>query len=154
MNDQALPSSTKTQVRLHLFQNGSWGANWCFAKDFRIGRDVACELFLNSDRVSRVHAEVICENGHWWVRDLGSRNGTFLNGGKIERARLGNPSTLQVAWGGPVLQITLERVKDEPDTFINDTHTPMSDGQPAGHLEDTFTRRKAFAPPRTPPEDS
>ena len=46
------------------------------------------DLVADSDGVSRVHAAFEKLGGAWCVRDLGSRNGTFVNGGRIigERA--------------------------------------------------------------------
>ena len=38
---------------------------------------------------SRVHAIVTCENGEWWVRDAGSRNGTYVNGPEDRRSPAG-----------------------------------------------------------------
>jgi len=46
---------------------------------FRIGRRPGLELVLPSDLVSKTHAEVYERNGDLRVRDLQSRNGTFLN---------------------------------------------------------------------------
>lgn len=34
--------------------------------------------------ISGRHGELRCQNGQWQIRDLGSRNGTFLNGRKLE----------------------------------------------------------------------
>ena len=34
--------------------------------------------------ISRTHGELRCENGQWQIRDLGSHNGTYLNGSKLE----------------------------------------------------------------------
>lgn len=115
MNDQSLnrPATTQTRVRVQLYQNGFLEEEWRFTNNFRIGRDPDCEVCLDIERVSRNHAEVRQEGGAWWVRDLGSRNGTLLNGGQVDRARLGNPSTLQIAYNGPVLQITMEEIEVE-----------------------------------------
>jgi len=50
----------------------------------RIGRDDTCELQLPGDpTVSRLHAILRTEDGHWVVQDGGSRNGTYLNGRKV-----------------------------------------------------------------------
>src|SRR3954470_7114898 len=47
---------------------------------FKIGRGETCHLRPNSEQVSREHAEFTLEGGAVIVRDLGSRNGTLVNG--------------------------------------------------------------------------
>jgi pSer/pThr/pTyr-binding forkhead associated (FHA) protein len=44
-----------------------------------VGREPACELCIDVDDVSRRHATVVAAAGGWAVKDLGSRNGTFVN---------------------------------------------------------------------------
>jgi EAL domain-containing protein (putative c-di-GMP-specific phosphodiesterase class I) len=50
---------------------------------FRIGRKSGLPLSMNLSNVSRVHAELFFENGQLLVRDLDSRNGTFVNRSRI-----------------------------------------------------------------------
>jgi pSer/pThr/pTyr-binding forkhead associated (FHA) protein len=52
----------------------------------RIGRGSYCDLFIDHATVSTIHCEVILEAGGMTVRDLGSTNGTFVNGQKIRFA--------------------------------------------------------------------
>jgi EAL domain-containing protein (putative c-di-GMP-specific phosphodiesterase class I) len=56
---------------------------------FRIGRRPGLELVLPSNRVSKVHAEIYEHEGALRIRDLDSRNGTFVNHSSIEEAELG-----------------------------------------------------------------
>ncbi|CAM5562149.1 FHA domain-containing protein OS=Streptomyces tendae OX=1932 GN=GUR47_31580 PE=4 SV=1 [Streptomyces tendae] len=49
----------------------------------RIGRDPASGLRLSHDTVSRVHAELSRQGGMWVLRDLGSTNGTTVNGRRV-----------------------------------------------------------------------
>jgi len=49
----------------------------------RIGRDPASGLRLNHETVSRVHAELSRQGGLWVLRDLGSTNGTTVNGRRV-----------------------------------------------------------------------
>lgn len=55
-----------------------------------LGRDPgpSCDVALGSSCVSGRHAAVVCEGGRWIVRDLDSRNGTFLNDQPVQRAGL------------------------------------------------------------------
>jgi diguanylate cyclase (GGDEF)-like protein len=48
-----------------------------------IGRAPNAELRLEDDGISRTHARIRAETGRAWVEDMGSRNGTFLNGTKL-----------------------------------------------------------------------
>lgn len=50
-----------------------------------IGRDEHATLILADERVSRQHAAVWEENGATWIIDLGSRNGTLVNGAPVGR---------------------------------------------------------------------
>jgi len=52
---------------------------------FVIGRSSRAEVRINDDRASRRHAEIYWEGQRWWVRDAGSRNGTYLGIRRILR---------------------------------------------------------------------
>lgn len=47
---------------------------------FTIGRGPACQLRLGSATVSRTHATIERRGGRLFLRDLGSTNGTIING--------------------------------------------------------------------------
>ncbi len=49
-----------------------------------IGREPGAPLFINHHTVSRRHAEITYANGQFLLRDLGSKNGTFLNDKRLE----------------------------------------------------------------------
>jgi len=54
-----------------------------------IGRAQDASIFLDDDGVSRRHAELYRDPfGRWWVRDLGSSNGTLVNGFRIDERLL------------------------------------------------------------------
>jgi hypothetical protein len=48
-----------------------------------VGRDPSCPLRLEGRRVSAFHARVVHSDGAWLLRDLGSTNGTFLDGVRL-----------------------------------------------------------------------
>lgn len=49
-----------------------------------IGRGTDCQIVVASEHSSRHHAEVRARGGTWRLRDLGSKNGTTVNGARIE----------------------------------------------------------------------
>lgn len=57
-------------------------------KDMVVGRARECDLCLAVAHLSRRHARLFFDAGALWVEDLNSANGTFLNGRRVERARL------------------------------------------------------------------
>jgi pSer/pThr/pTyr-binding forkhead associated (FHA) protein/EAL domain-containing protein (putative c-di-GMP-specific phosphodiesterase class I) len=63
----------------------------------KLGRSETADIQIDSPKVSREHARVMWEAGEFWVQDLGSTNGTFVNGERIERARLADGDVFLVA---------------------------------------------------------
>lgn len=54
----------------------------------RVGRGTDCTIVLSDPLCSREHAVIVYEDGVWWLRDLDSRNGTFVSQQKIDEAQL------------------------------------------------------------------
>ena len=52
-------------------------------KQVTIGRDPGNDMPLPMTRVSKVHAALSLKNNQWFIRDLGSSNGTKLNNKKL-----------------------------------------------------------------------
>ena len=50
-----------------------------------IGRGSDCQIRLDDDYSSTRHARVFQSEGEWWVEDLGSTNGTYLDGQRVTR---------------------------------------------------------------------
>jgi len=80
-----------------------------------IGRSVEGDGRIDDPQVSRLHAELRLAGRAWTLRDLGSTNGTFVNGERLSRARELNPGD-HVAFGSLLYQFTgdaLQRAEDE-----------------------------------------
>ena len=87
----------------------------CEEESTSIGRQGDCAVCLESPAVSRVHARVLHKDGDVYVEDLGSSNGTFVNGERIHgRRALIEGDTLQI---GPY-HFGLRRTPVENDPII------------------------------------
>lgn len=64
---------------------------------FRIGRAEFCDICPNDRRVSRNHAELIHNRGILKVMDLGSTNGTYVNGMRVNECELRVGDKLEIA---------------------------------------------------------
>lgn len=51
--------------------------------DYIIGRDPDCDIVVADPYVSRKHAKIFYREGKWFIEDIGSRNGTFVDGEDI-----------------------------------------------------------------------
>jgi pSer/pThr/pTyr-binding forkhead associated (FHA) protein len=60
------------------------------------GRHPDSDIFLDDVTVSRRHAELVRSGEGYFVRDVGSLNGTYLNRERIEEARIDNGDELQI----------------------------------------------------------
>jgi pSer/pThr/pTyr-binding forkhead associated (FHA) protein len=82
-----------------------------------VGRSSDCGLILVSEAVSRRHAELAVSDGEVRVRDLGSRNGTFLNDEPVEDAAVAIGDRLKFGLNTFVLQhVDDMRDIEEPET--------------------------------------
>lgn len=53
-----------------------------------IGRKLDNDLVINNNFISRHHAEIRYENGEFFIYDLGSTSGTFINNQRVEKSIL------------------------------------------------------------------
>ena len=61
-----------------------------------IGRHPSCEVIIDDAGVSRRHAKILLQQDEFWLEDLGSRNGTFVDGRRLERKHLLDGILIQV----------------------------------------------------------
>jgi adenylate cyclase len=53
-----------------------------------VGRRETCDVVLRFPNVSGQHCRLTLEQGYWFIKDLDSRNGTKVNGYRVNRKRL------------------------------------------------------------------
>lgn len=53
--------------------------------DILLGRDPNCKVHIPDETISAQHARIYLIDQNWWIQDLNSTNGTFLNDERIEQ---------------------------------------------------------------------
>lgn len=93
-----------------------------------IGRQQQCDLCIPLMVISRKHCEINADGGVLRVRDLGSRNGTLVNGKKIADAVLNAGDTFQI---GPLsFGVQLDGVPADmvpPEPAVSSPQTPSAE---------------------------
>lgn len=80
---------------------------------FIVGRAPQAELRVEDDGISRHHANISAAPGRAWIEDMGSRNGTFVNGDRIDaKVELKDGDKIQVG-RGTVLRFGFQDALDE-----------------------------------------
>ncbi len=85
--EQAMPPGPSAVV---IHSEGAKPRTVAVSGNMVMGRAPECELALDDTFVSQQHARLFAKNGSWYVEDLGSTNGTFVND-----QRLGAPAMVQ-----------------------------------------------------------
>jgi MoxR-like ATPase len=97
-----------------------------------VGRGDECDVRINEGSISRHHAALECVEGAWYVEDLKSANGVFVNGAQVSRLQVSGRNTIQFGSVGTVF-----------DTAVNEdtlSITAESAGQAAA--EDAADARR------------
>jgi len=89
-----------------------------FTDSFQIGRGRKSEIRIKDDIVSRPHAEIRFEEGKWWLHDLNSTNGIFVDGKKVDQIPLANNTRIIIGQFGPVLSFSIEDADQTDKTRV------------------------------------
>lgn len=101
-------------------------------KDIIVGRSSDLDMVLVEDMVSRRHARIAIADEQIWIEDLGSTNGTFVNGEKIKRARLKEGDRVLI--GTSILKVIASE-GTQPAEPISQSQPPL----PRANLENIAT---------------
>jgi hypothetical protein len=84
-----------------------------------LGRGSEADITLSDTLVSRLHCRIRVEGGACYVRDMGSSNGTWINGERIRgEVRLADDDVLSLGWDIAEVRVTPDRRPDEDATEI------------------------------------
>jgi predicted component of type VI protein secretion system len=104
----------------HLFASAGWPLIRLDRVLVVVGRHPDCDARLDSPRVSRWHCCLTEVDGQVWVRDLGSTNGTWIDGRRVSAGRLRIGDVLAIAH----YCYRLEEVRAEPANRADHAGTP------------------------------
>ena len=99
-------------------------------KPLTIGRSPDADITILDERASRMHCGIRLWDGEYFAKDLQSKNGTYLNGEKIEMARIKPGDRIRV--GATVLAVEDETTgADVPgtETSLNTLQQEMDEGK-------------------------
>jgi EAL domain-containing protein (putative c-di-GMP-specific phosphodiesterase class I) len=133
MQTLVMPNSSTATPWLEVDFNGGNPEKVALGKfPFIMGRGETADLRVPSTRVSREHAVIAQQGRTYTLRDLGSTNGTFVNGKRLAEATLSDGDVILLA--------------DEQLTFFSgegvsrDVTTQVMGGRPAAESEGTQTQ--------------
>jgi len=93
-----IPKIQTTPTATLLVEEGDDAGKEFPLGDYRtiLGRRDTCDIILSDSSVSRRHAQLEQKGGRFWLTDLGSSNGTFVNGLPVEKAELTDGDVITV----------------------------------------------------------
>ncbi|MCC6424717.1 MAG: FHA domain-containing protein [Phycisphaerales bacterium] len=125
------------QVVLVMFKGDSERRSFSVARDVTvIGRREDCDLRIPLGEVSRKHCRLIKDGQNLRIEDLGSSNGTFRNGERIQEAAVGPGDSIRI--GSVAFIVQIDGYPNEDDMTPPApaaTATDANSSQEAEHLE-------------------
>jgi|SRR5579859_2483559 len=123
------------------------GQEYAITGPFRIGREPECQIQVDHNLVSRIHASIWIDHDHLLLRDERSRNGTQLNGQPLapgEATYLHHDDEVRV--GNAVFTVVSDPPYPRPRQHRGLPGLPEDEPPPTAHLE-----KPEPAPPPPPP---
>lgn len=114
---------------------------------YTMGRHATNQLPIDDDSISRFHARFVCEDGKYFVEDLGSRNGTFLQGKRVMRAEIRDDDWVQLG-ARVAFRFTLTDSRQEGllrKLYESSTRDALTGAYNRRHFEDRLRAEIAFA---------
>ena len=77
-----------------------------FSTQFVVGRDYKADIRIVDERVSRRHIKVYPKDDEWYVKDLLSLNGSYIDGLPIDETRIDSDTSVSLDKGGPIIRLS------------------------------------------------
>ncbi len=140
--------SSYAVIQVSLRQNveltwtDSDGAHTCTVREPSVlGSAGAAGVRIADPTVSRLHAEIVWRDSAPWLRDLGSLNGTFVDGVRVDAAQLSAHATIRL--GDTVIHARFPQKKEQVALWPEESFGPLRGGTPA--MRELFARLSRIA---------
>lgn len=137
-------SATAPAAALELRIAGRAGPTFALdpARDNTLGRAQDASVVLADRLASRIHAAVRFEDGRWMIRDLGSRNGTWVDGAQIASQPLTDGAVIRIGTAELAFRIARPAAPPRPPT-AGESGQLVKCG-PVAQLEGSVLRRSSI----------
>jgi diguanylate cyclase (GGDEF)-like protein len=148
-SDLFRPVASKRRATLRILTGPQAGRTHVVATDETVvGRGTGCELQIDDAALSRRHCRFVRDGGTFLVEDLGSRNGTLLDGERIESMRpLRDGALIQLA-AGTTLKFSIKdelELEAEQRLYESAVLDPLTGLHNRRHLDARLRAELAFA---------
>lgn len=120
IDGRGIRMAIKQPMRLRGISGDVKGKLWESESLLRAGRLGTLEIVLDDSSVSRRHAEVRNVDNGWWVRDLDSTNGTYVNGVRLGNGERQLHSRDIVQFGKVAMMVEIVEASDTPSNAGSD----------------------------------
>lgn len=129
MENQAPKVSPRRPLALRFISGKYQGGEFPLgdAKEIVVGRSSDLDMVLVEDMVSRRHARIACSDEQIVIEDLGSTNGTFVNGEKIKRTTLKEGDRVLI--GTSILKVVSSEGLSAPRRRVEEVPSAGRSGQ-------------------------
>lgn len=83
-DDFAILRTVKSRTAVALKMNAAYRIS---GKGVVVGRGKKCDIVVNDMYLSAEQFQIWCEDGKWYISDLDSKNGTYLNGSRLKKIK-------------------------------------------------------------------
>jgi diguanylate cyclase (GGDEF)-like protein len=105
-----------------------------------IGRNSDCGVALQDDRVSRRHARIKRIFALYFINDLESANGTFVNGQRVSMAQLNDGDQIKVGDSALKFVANSHEIEYSKRAFALATVDPLTGAHTKGHFDETLPK--------------
>lgn len=132
------------ELRVSIVNNeGNIVKELLFSQSFSAGRSQDNDVVIQNEKISRHHLAVKKQHGDWWLHDLNSANGLYVDGKRVEQPlKLDLPTSVAIGQSGIALNLQINGQEDDVRTqIIKNVSSPLSPAKtesintsPQGHL--------------------